>query len=294
VRRINVSDKKVLKIVIMGEVNTGRTTFGNLLVKAFREMGFIAEFPGEEVLSEEDIERRLTGLVGKIEKVIIEEVQLQRGTEQIDIPTALAAATKQVNYQTAKMNQLADKIDQWVKEGKLHRGGVTIDTGIPVPPVSEYPPEIQEQIKKVGDTIREALKENFLGYPRLPNAATGHLEVGAGLRQTPVMGDQVWIIKSWDPDRVVTTAEMHSGTERVFSPEELLDYEILPPEAVAMLSPPVYCPHMRPAGHPCPHCLGINDLPPPEPVTMECPSCHRQVSMLISGQCSECYGKVTR
>lgn len=233
-----MSDKKTIRIVVLGEVNTGKTTFGNLLVRAFREMGFLAEYDGEQVLNEDDIEKRLVGLLKVIDKVTIHEMQLQRG-------------------------------------GTL---------------------------------------DSFLGTPHLPSAATGHLEVGAGLRHSPVMGDQVWEIKSWTPARDVTAVEIHTGVSRVFQREELVDYVILPIGAMALLPHRVlpavplsaetvidgslphvqmWCPHGRPAGHPCPHCMGINMGEMIDPPTMECPSCHSQVDMLIEGKCRRCAGMVT-
>jgi hypothetical protein len=226
-----MSDKKTIRVLIMGEVNTGKTTFGNLLVRAFREMGFLAEYQGEQVLSEDDIEKRLVGLLKVIDKVTIHEMQLPRG-------------------------------------GAL---------------------------------------DNFLGVPRLPSAATGNLEVGAGLRHDPVMGDRVWVIKSWDPSRNVTATEIHTGVSRVFQREELGDYVIIPEsylwvfranpaETVIDGSLPqvqTWCPHGRPAGHPCPHCMGINTMEVTAPPTLECPTCHTQVDMLIEGLCRRCAGMVT-
>lgn len=235
-----MSDKKTIRVLIMGEANTGKTTFGNLLVRAFREMGFLAEYAGEQVLSEDDIEKRLVGLLKVIDKVTIHEMQLPRGG--------------------------------------------ALDNLLSVP-------------------------------PGLPSAATGHLEVGAGLRHSPVINDRVWEIKSWDPDRNVIGVEIHTGVSRVFQQEELGDYEIIPVAAMGMLthriSPvvplpaetvidgslphvQVWCPHGRPAGQPCPHCMGINTgVGLPTPPTLECPTCHTQVDMLINGLCQRCAGMVT-
>jgi len=72
---------KQLRIIIVGEVNTGKTTVGNLFVKAFREMGFLAEFAGEQLWDEQEVEKRIGLLLGKVERVVIEEVQANREPE---------------------------------------------------------------------------------------------------------------------------------------------------------------------------------------------------------------------
>lgn len=72
-----------LRIIIVGEANTGKTTVGNLFVKAFREMGFLAEFAGEQLWDEAEVEKRMAALVGKLERVVIEEVSANRA-EAVD------------------------------------------------------------------------------------------------------------------------------------------------------------------------------------------------------------------
>ena len=53
------------------------------------------------------------------------------------------------------------------------------------------------------------------------------------------------------------------------------------------------CEHGRLPGHPCPHCMGINTMEVTAPPTLECPTCHTQVDMLIEGKCRRCAGMVT-